>query len=64
MHRSGTVYKRKQTNMLVDFDVREQQMDLSTGGSFIMDYGLWTGLWIFSPECKHHKVGKYSKMFK
>ncbi len=39
-----------QTNMLVDFDVREQQMDLSTGGSVIMDYGLWTGLWIFWPE--------------
>ncbi len=32
--------------MLVDFDVREQQMDLSTGGSFIMDYGLWTMDWI------------------
>ncbi len=42
MHRSSTVYKRKQskTNKSVDFDVRGQQgIDLSTGGS-VMDYGV------------------------
>ncbi len=35
--------------MSVDFDVREQQgMDFFSGGSIIMDYGLW--IMLFWPE--------------
>ncbi len=35
--------------MSVDFDVREQQgMDFFTGGSIIMNYGLW--IMLFWPE--------------
>ncbi len=47
MHRLSTVYKRKQPETVlhkyVDFDVKEQhEIDFFTGGSIIMDYGLFS----------------------
>ncbi len=45
MHKSNTLYMQKQSRTVVDkcgFDLRGQQgMDLSSGGSLIMDYGLF-----------------------
>jgi len=43
MHRPSTVYKPKQSNMLVDFDMRGQQG---------MHFLLWTGIWAKSVPMK------------
>ncbi len=49
MHRSSTIYKQNQSkivligqNMYVDFDVSgQQEMNFFTGGSVMMDYGIF-----------------------
>ncbi len=41
MHRSSTRGNSSKQIMLVDFDVRGQQIDFETAGSVFMDYRLW-----------------------